>query len=67
MGYRDGYENLTDAVQGTLENMQSLAFTAVVGVFCLVMIGYAVFKHTFLSVVCFLCFYLANHLPNAAA
>ena len=44
MGYRDGYENLTDAVQGTLENMQSLAFTAVVGVFCLVMIGYAVFK-----------------------
>ena len=41
---RQGYENLTDAVQGTLENMQSLAFTAVVGVFCLVMIGYAVFK-----------------------
>lgn len=44
MGYRDGYQNLAEAAQGTIENLQPLALTAVVGVFCLLLLGYAVFK-----------------------
>ncbi len=44
MGYRDGYQNLAEAAQGTIENLQPLALTAVVGVFCLILLGYAVFK-----------------------
>lgn len=44
MGYREGYQNLAEAAQGTVENLQPLALTAVVGVFCLVLLGYAVFK-----------------------
>ena len=44
MGYREPYQNIAEAAQGTLENMQSLALSAVVGVFCLILIGYAVFK-----------------------
>lgn len=44
MGYRDGYQNLAEAAQGTIENLQPLALTAVVGVFCLFLLGYAVFK-----------------------
>ncbi len=44
MGYREPYQNIAEAAQGTLENMQSLALSAVVGVFCLIMLGYAVFK-----------------------
>lgn len=44
MGYREGYQNLAEAAQGTVENLQPLALTAVAGVFCLVLLGYAVFK-----------------------
>lgn len=44
MGYREGYQNLAEAAQGTVENLQPLALTAVVGVFWLVLLGYAVFK-----------------------